>query len=66
MPADGKWAARKSGSSRVSKTFTTQRDAIEFARDLAKKQKTELYIHGRDGKIRERDSYGNDPWPPKG
>ena len=27
---------------------------------------TELYIHGRDGRIRERSSYGADPHPPKG
>ncbi len=66
VPADGKWATRKSGSPRVHRTFPTQRDAIKHARGLAKKQKTELYIHGRDGKIRERDSYGNDPHPPKG
>lgn len=66
VPAGGKWATRKSGSSRASKTFSTQRDAIEHARSVAKKQKTELYIHGRDGKIRERDSYGSDPHLPKG
>ena len=66
VPSDGKWATRKSGSSSVTKTFSKQSDAIKHARDLAKKQKTELYIHGRDGKIRERDSYGNDPHPPKG
>jgi hypothetical protein len=23
-------------------------------------------IHGEDGRIRERNSYGNDPYPPKG
>ncbi|MCT7748979.1 MAG: DUF2188 domain-containing protein, partial [Lactobacillus crispatus] len=22
--------------------------------------------HGKDGKIQSRDSYGNDPFPPKG
>ena len=34
--------------------------------DIARNQHTEVYIHGRDGRIRERDSYGNDPYPPKG
>jgi len=24
-----------------------------------------VVIHGRDGKIRDKDSYGNDPVPPK-
>lgn len=66
VPDGGKWAVRKSGSSRASRVFDTQKDAVESARELAKKQKTELYVHGRDGKIRQRDSYGNDPHPPKG
>ena len=66
VPSGSKWAVRKSGSSRASGTFDRQSDAIDSARKLAKKQKTELYIHGRDGKIRERDSYGNDPHPPRG
>ena len=32
----------------------------------ARADHTEFLLHGRDGKIRERDSYGNDPYPPKG
>ncbi len=66
VPADGGWAVRKAGSSRATRTFATQKEAIDRARSIAKKQQTELYIHGRDGKIRERDSYGNDSYPPKG
>jgi hypothetical protein len=44
----------------------TQQEAIDAATALARKQRTELYIHGRDGRIRERNSYGNDRHPPKG
>jgi hypothetical protein len=44
----------------------TQADAIKAGTKIAQNQKTELYIHGRDGRIRERNSYGNDPHPPKG
>jgi hypothetical protein len=62
----GGWAVRKAGSSKASRTFRTQDAAITRARTLAKKQRTELYVHGRDGKIRTRDSYGDDPHPPKG
>ncbi|MEQ9568321.1 MAG: DUF2188 domain-containing protein, partial [Pseudomonadales bacterium] len=29
-------------------------------------QQTELYIHGKDGRIRERNTYGKDPFPPRG
>ncbi|MBY0544383.1 MAG: DUF2188 domain-containing protein, partial [Gammaproteobacteria bacterium] len=28
--------------------------------------KVEHFIHGKDGKIQERNSYGNDPFPPRG
>ena len=66
VPRDGKWAVRKTGADRVTRRFDTQREAIELARELSQKQKTELYIHGKDGRIRERDSFGDDPFPPKG
>ncbi len=66
VPRDGKWAVRKSGADRVTRKYETQREAIKAARDIAQNQRTEVYIHGRDGRIRERDSYGNDPFPPKG
>ena len=66
VPRNGKWAVRKSGSTRVSRYFKTQGEAIEAARDIAKREHTELYIHGSDGRIRERNSYGNDPFPPPG
>ena len=63
---NGKWAVRRTGADRVTRRFDTQRDAIEAARDIARNQGTELYIHGRDGRIRERESYGSDPFPPQG
>ncbi|MCY3879306.1 MAG: DUF2188 domain-containing protein [Rhodobacteraceae bacterium] len=66
VPQDGKWAVRKSGSDKVTKIFDTQQKAIAKGREFARKQGTELYIHGRDGRIRDRDSYGRDPHPPKG
>lgn len=66
VPNGGKWSVRKAGSSRATSTHSTQADAIQAAREIAKNQKTELYIHGVDGRIRERNSYGSDPFPPKG
>ncbi|KAB2846051.1 MAG: DUF2188 domain-containing protein [Hyphomicrobiaceae bacterium] len=61
----GGWSVRRTGSARASRVFDTQEAAVDYARDIAKRQKTELYVHGRDGTIRERDSYGNDPHPPR-
>lgn len=31
----------------------------------AQKNHVEVVIHSRDGKIRDKDSYGNDPIPPR-
>lgn len=66
VPNGEKWSVRRSGASRASGTFSTQKEAIERAKDIARNQGTELYVHGRDGRIRERNSYASDPFPPKG
>ena len=52
------WSVKQMGTSGTSKTFATQKDAEIYARAIAKKNKTELFIHGRDGLIRDRSSYG--------
>ncbi|MEM1368617.1 MAG: DUF2188 domain-containing protein [Cyanobacteria bacterium P01_H01_bin.15] len=62
----GGWAVRKSGSERATRVFDTQKAAEEFARDLARKEHAELYIHRKDGTIRQRASYGDTPHPPEG
>jgi len=63
---DGGWNIKKGGSSRISGHYGTQKEAIDKAREISKNQNTELYIHRRDGQIREKDSHGNDPFPPRG
>jgi len=65
VPSDGGWSVRKAGSSRATRNFNTQKDAIAAATEIARNQGAELYIHGSDGRIRERNSYGNDPFPPR-
>ena len=40
--------------------------AVEAGRKISQNQGTEFYIHGKDGKIQNKDSHGNDPYPPKG
>jgi len=44
----------------------TQSEAIGIAKEIAENQKSEMFIHGRNGQIRERNTYGKDPYPPKG
>lgn len=66
VPRDNGWAVRGAGNSRDTSVHNTQAQAINHARNIAENQRSELVIHGRDGRIREKDSYGNDPFPPKG
>lgn len=66
VPRDGNWAVRGAGNGRDTSVHTTQSAAISAARSIAQHQRSEVVIHGRDGAIREKNSYGNDPHPPKG
>lgn len=66
VPHSNGWAVQPEGGKRPSSVHERQQDAIDRAREIARNQSTELLIHGRNGQIRERDSYGNDDFPPKG
>jgi len=63
---DGGWQVQGEGNERATLRTDTQQEAIDRGREIARNQNSELIIHGRNGKIRDRDSYGNDPFPPKG
>ncbi len=65
VPHDGGWAVVKPGSDRASSIHDTQREAIDQARRTAEQTHGEVVIHGRDGRIRDKDSYGGDPCPPR-
>lgn len=66
VPHEGGWAVRGAGNERATSVHETQASAIEAARGIAQNQHSELLIHGRNGQIRERDSFGGDPFPPRG
>jgi uncharacterized protein YdaT len=65
VPRDGGWAVRREKAERDSSHHPTQEKAIERAREIARRDGLEVVIHGRDGKIRDSDSYGRDPSRPK-
>jgi Uncharacterized protein conserved in bacteria (DUF2188) len=65
VPQGDRWDVKREGSQRASSLHDTQAAAERVGRPLARADKTEFYLHGRDGRIREKDSYGNDPNPPK-
>jgi uncharacterized protein YdaT len=61
------WDVEAEGSKRASSKHTTKNEAINAARELAKKQPpSEVLIHNKTGQIKDRRSYGSDPYPPKG
>lgn len=64
-PKDDGWQVKRAGADRASSLHPTQADAIDHGRELAQKSKGELRIHRPDGTIRDSDSYGPDPNPPK-
>ena len=66
VPHESGWAVRGAGSQRATSVHRTQREAIATGREIARNQRTEFFVHGRNGRIRERSSHGNDPYPPKG
>lgn len=62
--ADG-WAVTREGNKKASAVLPTQEQAEKKGRNIARKDKTEFYLHNKQGQIRERDSYGSDPYPPR-
>lgn len=58
-----RWKVSQGGS--VVSTHNTQDRAIEAGRREAKQDRVDLVTHGRDGRIRSKDSYGRDPNPPR-
>lgn len=58
---DGQWAVKREGH-KEGRLFSTQREAIKSARKIAKGESSgQLVVHGRNGQIRERDTYGMPP-----
>lgn len=64
--SSGGWALKRGGASRATKVFNTQSAAFDFGRQVSINQGAELFVHGRNGRIRMRNSYGNDSFPPSG
>lgn len=65
VPRGTDWAVRGEGNQRVTVVTPTQSEAIRVARGIAINKKAEVVIHDRHGKIRDKDSYGSDPMPPR-
>lgn len=64
-PKNGEWTVKQEGDKSSIGTFSTKADAKEFAKAIAKANHSELITQKRNGKIDSKDSYGNDPCPPR-
>src|SRR5215217_2109064 len=51
------WAVVREGNKRATSTHATQSEAAESGRDLARRDRTEFFLHGQDGHIREHRDY---------
>lgn len=63
---NGGWDSKKGGAERASKHFDTKKSAEDYSRKVSRNEGSELFVHGKDGKIQRKDSHGNDKNPPKG
>lgn len=59
------WAVKSAGSARATAVLPTKAAAVDRAREIAINQKSEMIVHKADGTIQCRNSYGNDPCPPR-
>jgi hypothetical protein len=66
MPSDKGWRVQIEGTGGARSTHKTQAEAAKTARRIARQNKTELLIHAKNGRVRERNTYGHDPRQIKG
>jgi hypothetical protein len=65
VPRDSGWAVQKEGGQKATSLHRTQTEATSAAREQAIREKVEVVIHRPTGQIRNSNSYGKDPNPPK-
>ncbi|HNP62449.1 MAG TPA: DUF2188 domain-containing protein [Woeseiaceae bacterium] len=65
VPRGDGWARIREGSSKAASVHRTQKEAIQAARQQAIRERVDMITHGRDGRIRDSVTYGNDPSPPR-
>jgi len=65
VPREDGWAVRREGAQRDSSHHDRKSEAMDAARDTARRERVEVVEHGKDGRIQDSDSYGSDPNPPR-
>ncbi len=65
VPTQGGWGVKGEGNSKLTVKTGTKAEALKIGVNIAKNQQSELTILKKDGKIQNKNSYGNDPFPPR-
>ena len=61
----GDWKSRRQGRDRAFSVGGTKAEQTSLGRDTAKRDGVEHTIKNMDGTISQKNSYGNNPHPPK-
>lgn len=63
----GVWAVRSEDATRAAGVYATKVDAVERAKGIVSNAGGgQIVVHGRDGRIQYENTYGADPYPPRG
>lgn len=62
---NGGWDVKRNNAQRSSLHAETKAEAVRAGRQISRNQGTEFIIHGKDGRIQNPESHGNDPCPPR-
>lgn len=63
---EGGWQVQRFGANRATSRHSTQSEAVDRARELAKKNPSSaVIVHGVDGTVRSSSTYGKGPYPPR-
>jgi len=65
VPWGNSWAVKKEGVEKPISTHRTQAASEDKTHSLAKKAEVEAVYHDRHGIIKDKDSFGNDDFPPR-
>jgi hypothetical protein len=60
------WQVKTTRNTKATKVCTTQKECIDYGKKQAQRHDVELFIHEKNGQIRKKNSYGNDPRNIKG
>lgn len=65
VPTEDGWGVRGQGNSKITVKTGTKAEALKLGTQIAKNQQSELTILKKNGRIQNKNSFGNDPFPPR-